>query len=855
MELLEREAALLEFDALLADAARGVGRLVLVGGEAGVGKSSLVRAFSERVRTRSRLLEGSCDALTTPRPLGPFVDMAGTSLFTGLARAEQLARCRALLSDAGAATTVAIVEDLHWADEATLDAVRFVARRLIGMHTLLLVTYRDDEVPPGHPTRTLIGDVSGFPGVTRMAVGPLSRAAVTRLAAPAGVDADQLYESTGGNAFFVTEVLAAGGGVPATVRDAVLARAARLTTSGRRAVEVAAIMGFRSERDLLASLAPEGIDEVVERGMLRADGDWLEFRHEIARVTVVEAILPGRARSFHGQLVQALVARAVDRRDPGRLAHHAEAAGLGEEAHRYALLAADAARHAGAHREAAEQLGRALRSNTPIVPGRRAQLLDELGMELHFTGRVAESVDARAEAAETWRALGDRRRESVSRSNLAASLFGVGRNAEAKRTSEAAVALLADDDCAERVVVQARLAYHHMLERENERAVLVGGQAIESARRWSTDEALALAENAVGSALILLGDPGGRDHLERSLALAQASGNERGTADAFVNLGSALGEMYELDLAEPYLQEGIEYCQRRDLDHSRLYCTAWLAVVRMLKGRWTEATDLAEGVLSFPSSSVISQIMALFVLSRVRTRRGDPDAWIALDHALALAIPTGTLQRLGPVRAARAEAAWLGGDHARAVNEAEAAMAMALEHRHPWHSGELAHWLRAGGQTCELPPWTAAPWRAQIAGDYAAAATSWTALGCPYEAARALAHSGDEGELRRALAEFERLGARPLAQMTARRLRGMGARDVPRGPRLATRENAAGLTEREVEVVGLIAGGLQNGEIAARLSLSTRTVDHHVAALLRKLDAHTRGEAAARAVDLGLVSR
>jgi DNA-binding CsgD family transcriptional regulator len=210
---------------------------------------------------------------------------------------------------------------------------------------------------------------------------------------------------------------------------------------------------------------------------------------------------------------------------------------------------------------------------------------------------------------------------------------------------------------------------------------------------------------------------------------------------------------------------------------------------------------------------------------------------------MELAEPTVTLQRIGPVRAARAEERWLAGDAARATEEAASAFALAVEKRHPWHSGE--------GADVSIPDCAAEPWRLQLSGEYGAASDAWLARDCPYEAARALAESEDEFDLREAITTFERLGARPMVAITAGRLRAIGA-VVPRGPRSTTRANAAGLTEREMEILGLIVRGMRNQEIANALSLSTRTVDHHVAAVLRKLDARTRTEAAARAAGLGI---
>jgi DNA-binding CsgD family transcriptional regulator len=244
--------------------------------------------------------------------------------------------------------------------------------------------------------------------------------------------------------------------------------------------------------------------------------------------------------------------------------------------------------------------------------------------------------------------------------------------------------------------------------------------------------------------------------------------------------------------------------------------------------------------------------MALLALGRLRTRRGDPDAREALDEALELAERTATLQRVGPVRAARAEAALLAGDGDRAANEASQAIELARAKRHPWHIGELSWWISRAGRPVGDVDGAAEPWRLQLAGRWAEAATAWEAIDCPYEAARALLDADEVEAVERAHATFDRLGARPATALAARRLRELGARTIPRGRRPTTRANPAGLTTRELDVLRLVADGLPNHEIASRLFLSPRTVDHHVSAVLAKLGVARRGDVAAAAAQVGI---
>ncbi|CAN5130433.1 hypothetical protein BH10PSE17_BH10PSE17_11260 [soil metagenome] len=243
--------------------------------------------------------------------------------------------------------------------------------------------------------------------------------------------------------------------------------------------------------------------------------------------------------------------------------------------------------------------------------------------------------------------------------------------------------------------------------------------------------------------------------------------------------------------------------------------------------------------------------MALAALCRLRARRGIAGADAALDEGLELALEIGTLQRVGPIRLARAEAAQLRGDLAAMTREAQLVLALADRQRHPWFAGEAAWWLTQTGERA-APTVCAEPYALQIGGRWRDAAEHWSALGCPYEQARAL-EAGDAAAGLEALAVFESLGAGPAAQRLRRRLRTEGQQRLPKLPRASTQANPLGLTAREIEIVALLCEGLKNSEMAERLSRSVRTVDHHVAAVFDKLGVTNRADAvqAARAAGIG----
>jgi ATP/maltotriose-dependent transcriptional regulator MalT len=273
----------------------------------------------------------------------------------------------------------------------------------------------------------------------------------------------------------------------------------------------------------------------------------------------------------------------------------------------------------------------------------------------------------------------------------------------------------------------------------------------------------------------------------------------------------------------------------------------------LARSRWARAEEMAASVLTaLPDRPDHIRAVALTVLARARARRGDDGYWPPLDEAAEVVRGMTLPQSLSQVAAARAEAAWL--DRASADRiRAETQDASVVEHKGlAWFVGEPACWQWRAGLPVDDPEWLAEPYRLEVTGDHAGAARWWRERECDYEAALALASSDDPGLLREALSEFGRLGARPAAAITARRLRGLGEQGVPRGPRPGTAANPAGLTPREAEVLTLLASGLSNAAIAARLVVSARTVDHHVAAIFRKLGVTSRAQARDEAVRLGL---
>jgi DNA-binding CsgD family transcriptional regulator/tetratricopeptide (TPR) repeat protein len=857
--LIERSSFLASLEGLLSEALGGSGRLVLLGGEAGVGKTTLVAALAgSGSGAGPAVRRGCCDSVTTAEALGPILDAlpelaAAIDGADGMSRLRLFRQVRDTLS---ASPMLLLLEDVHWADEATLDILRFLGRRLAGARLMILATFRSEEVGQEHPLTVVMGDLAGLPGVVRMQLPALSAAGVRQLLGQAGsaLDADAIFRLTGGNPFYVTEVAAAGSGqVPATVRDAVLARVSRLSQAAREVAASASVLGRGAEADLLAAMSGQplaAVDECLERGVLVQAENEVGFRHDLARLAVERSLPPARRSAAHAGALAELISRGSH--DHRRLAYHAAGCGDHAAVARHAPLAAARAARLGAHREAAEQFQLALRHHErPDLT--RAALLRQLSYECYLTDQLTRARDSELEALAVYQQERDARLVGTSQRWLSRLSWVLGQNADGERYGAVAVDTLeALGPGPELAMAYSNLAQLRMLAGDSKAAVRLGNAAIELARQVGDRETEIHALNNVGTALANGGHlMEGWTRLTQSLDLALAADAHEHVARAFTNLGSTHVLNWSLGDAGRHLKAGIAYCAERDLDTWHRYMTAWLARSLAGQGQYAAAERHLAEILRHPQVSPITRVSALPVAGVLTARRGR-DGTGALDEALAIAVQTGESQRLVPVAAARAEAAWIAGRPGDLVAEIDRAWTAAVEYPQPWDLGELSWWLHLAGERRPVRRPVARPFALMLAGEHGAAAAEWEGLGCPLWSAYALAFSAELKDAQRCLELLGPLDVPAVrhAVLRDRRARGLA---VPRGPRPARRASPAGLTARETEVLQLLADGLSYAEVAERLVLSEKTVGHHVSSVLRKLGEPTRSRAVATAQRLGVI--
>jgi DNA-binding CsgD family transcriptional regulator/tetratricopeptide (TPR) repeat protein len=853
---LEREDELAALGSAAAEAGDGTGSVVLISGEAGIGKSCLVQAIRGVLPADGRLLVGYCDDLATPRVLGPLRDLIGgigSTLADALERGDRGEVLEALRDEfAGARQpTVLAIEDVHWADEATLDVLRYLVRRAAHLPLVLVLTFRDDELAPDHPLWQLLGLASRVERLRRLRLSRLTVAAVRRLSAATNIDADEIFAVTSGNPYFVAEVLATGDvtAVPSTIADTVQARVAHLDPATRSILEQLAVIPSAVQLWLVEALVPAGpgaLAAAEQRGLLTVTPSRVRFRHELARRAVVDMMPAARRVAANRRVLDALLAR------PGievsRLVHHAAQAGDRETIVAYGPVAAREASVAGAHREAAAHLRLVLDQHPTLDPVAEADLWESLAVEYYTTNApTADTLAAQQRAVELRREDGPRARGASLRW-LSRICWWAGNQDGAQVSAEAAIAVLAgagdDDLLAMALSNQAQL---HALAGRDVEAIGFAERAIALGR--DNPATLSHALNNLAIALFRRGDPNARATMQESLRVALAADEPEHACRAYLNLIERELELLDLDEARNHLSAAIEFAERSEF-------TTYFRVLQAALGKLHLATadfDQVEPAAAFAlDGSPPVRCSGLTVIGRTRARRGEPGAVDTLNEAWRVAKQMRECQWIAPAAAALGEAADLDGDASAALTELTEAHALACQFGTAGERSELAYRLGRAGHHVGGSGLTH-PYALLADGRWQDAAEIWRKAGCRYEHAAALAESPDPDDQLAALAALDALGAEPLARLVRSRLRDLGVRHIPRGPTQTTRENAAGLTERQIEVVQLLARGLTNAEIAAQLVLSVRTVDSHVSAALDKLGCRTRKEAAARAADLGIL--
>ncbi|MFG1929860.1 ATP-binding protein [Mycobacterium sp. NPDC048908] len=844
-----------------ADSARaGRGAMLIVTGESGAGKTSFVESFVAEWVRDERLLWGVCDPLPTPRPLGPLRDLAHR---LAPASRELLEHSdapydifAALHDDLCTAPSVLVLDDLQWADQGTIDLLRFVLRRISQTRSLIVGIIRDDEVGANHRMRELLGDVARSPRAESLSIPPLSLHAVASLVGERGVDPAWLHGVTGGNAFFVCEMLDHDGDdLPTTVRDAVLARTFGLDPSAWDLLNLLTCSPGVIPDYLLADLGVtlHASQALTEAGLIRRSSRGVAFRHDLCRLAIRSVIPAGAEPRLHRRLIDAY--EATGHLDAAVLTHHALGAGDIDRIRRYAGEAGATAARSGAHTQSTEFFTIALERGGPFQPQAEAELLEQLAWEYYLTDRLADAITACHRAMRIRQELGQPAAVSANHHSLAVYQWYNADRGQAEGHAAQAMSVLDTDadDTAQLVQLGhafAMQSYLAVQATDLDRAKALIARAREVAEKTGNSDLSIRVRLIENYGAVLAGDQAGRDAIMAILNSAPTHIDEL-YSGGWSNITYFDVEQRRLDVAADLLDVSIPLMHEHDLPICRVWQMGSRARLALMVGDWDDAAADADRLLEFPSAPLARTWPSLIRAVVDMRKSGAPGA--CLDDAWTLACRFAEPIRMLPVASAIAELVWLTGESDDRINECRELLTGGPVTGLEWSRGELAVWLRRLGDDVDVVG-VAEPYRLLLDGAYDAAADDFHRRSMPYDAALALVDSGVPAQAARALDILDRLGADAVAGKIRRGLRAKGVSVVPARRRGTTLANPAGLTTRQAEVLRLLDDGLTNAELAERLYLSVKTVDHHVSAILTKLDVSKRRDAVRRARELGLLT-
>ncbi|MGA9294842.1 MAG: AAA family ATPase, partial [Ignavibacteriaceae bacterium] len=847
MELLEREKYIEGLNNTFNDLSEGNGSVVIISGEAGIGKTSLVENFAKDIKDKANILWGACDALFTPRPLGPLYDIAA-QLHNGLLnllnsqseRATIFAKFIQNLQESKV-PNVLIIEDVHWADESTLDLIKFLGRRANRINSLFIITYRDEEIGPEHPLRFVLGDITSK-NFNRFKLTALSEKTVNELADLHGIE--NLFQITGGNPFLITELLSnKDEGVPSTIKDSILTRISHLSNEAREFVEIVSIIPTRAEKWLIneaVNFRPEIAEECFNSGILRLENNTISFRHELSRMAVEDSLTESKRQMFNEKILQIFLKQKKIDDYLARIIHHAEQARNKTVIIKYAPQAAKQASKLGAHLLASNHYQNILRYAEELSVEDQLDIYESKSYECYLNGKVKEGIEDGEMVLKLLKRIFDPVREGENYRRISRMLWYDCNERKAEEYIDKAIEILEKQPPGkELAMAYSNKSQTYMLREETERALYWGEKAVKLARKLRDKDIEAHALNNIGTARMFTGDFSGEEHLKKSLQISLQNDFVEHTMRAYINMGCALLQKRDLQEANKYFTEGSEYCSNKDLYTLILCMAAHHANVKLYLGKWDEAAEIASSVFQNENVPEGNKIIPLFIIGIIRARRGDPGAMNLLQDSNRLAAGMREMDKIVTIKAATAEAFWLQNKLNDILEEIESLYLNIQYTKNPWYIGALAYWLWKAGRLKTIPEIIAQPYLFQIKGDWQSAAELWEKFACPYEKALALSE-GDERAMKRSIEILEDMGASAAAQLIKHKMRERGMKKIPKGPRRTTRKNPAGLTIRQMEVLKLLGKGLSNIEISNQLYISPKTVDHHVSAILSKLNIHSR---------------
>ncbi|HKH62384.1 MAG TPA: AAA family ATPase [Flavitalea sp.] len=864
MDLIERDGFFELLQTKLESVASGEGHCVLISGEAGIGKTSIVKAFYTDKKSSCNIYLGTCDDLFTPRPLAPLYDMLiqmqvsigenngkvvdRVRLFTGfLNELENQTR-----------TTLIIIEDVHWADEATLDFIKFLARRINQFHCLFILTYRDNEIRSNHPLRTVFGQLPPD-SFTRLRLTPLSREAVEKMAKEKGFKGENVYSISGGNPFYVTEILASYSvGVPSNIKDSILSTYNRVDDETKSLWRILSVSPTGFELKYLERMAPSyaaAIHTCLELQIMVLKDRMLLFKHELFRRTIESSLSPMVRIALNKKIIDLFKESFEQNREIERIIHHAKNANEYELVVTYAPMAAKQAASLGSHIEASKLYFTAIEYYQGYDKDLLIQFYEAYAYECYLINEIRNAIIYQGKALKILQ----EKKQAVQVGNSLRVLSRLwwydGNRDEAEKYGNQAIEILQSQPSSRaKAMAFSNMSQLKLFSGKITECVEWGNMAVEIAKELKDDDMLCHALNNVGSGLwkIKSSEETGKKLLMESLDIALRNSYHEQAARAYSNIITYSLLSKDYDFANQFLQDSISYCEERDLDFAKNYNLYLQSRFLMETGDWNQAVSIVQDLLANSNQPNSIKIGALAILSTIKLRRGETDTLVYLDEARALASIAKEYQRTIPVMIAVLECEWLLGKKFLSDEEINGSADLITTVGNVFQNSEIAFWLEKAKRNEILLPELYEPYKALKAGRVNEAVTFWDTKGCPFEKALAL-FEGNENDKRSALSILQGLGADAVYEKLKMEMRASGIKKIPRGQRESTKTNPAQLTNRELDVLQLLKNGGHNKEIAETLFISSKTVDNHISSIFFKLNVNSRVKAVKEAIGLNII--
>lgn len=864
MKLIEREDFLQILEMKFESVVNGEGHCILLSGEAGIGKTSLIKTFYKEKKDCCKIYQGTCDALFTPRPLAPIFDIIW-QISSSTPKNEVHKLDRTLLFnhlfyelEQQKKPAIIIIEDIHWADEATLDFIKFFARRIARIHCLLILSYRDNEILANHPLRNVLGQLPPD-SFTRVQLSPLSKQAVEKMAEERGYKGEDVFTVSGGNPFYVTEILASySPGVPDNIKDSIISVYNRQEIGTRHAWEICSVIpeGLEINRFAKIKSSDEGMDHCFALKIIIVKNDKIVFKHEVYRRTIEASLSPFKRISLNKKILDLFLGSFEEEGEIERIVHYAKNANENKLVVKYSPIAARQAASVGAHIEASKLFLTAIEYSDGNNEDEMVSFYESYAYECYLTNQVREAIIYQGRALKIWQKKNELEQAGNSLRFLSRLWWFDGNREEAEKYGRRAIEILDSMPSSKaKAMAYSNMSQLKMLSDETFECVEWGNRAIEMANEIGDDEILCHAMNNVGSVLwkSRSSEEKGKNMLTESLDIAIKNSFHEHAARSYSNIASVYLLLKEYELAKQVIEDGINYCDERNLDASKKYKLYAKARMFLGTGNWQQASIITENLLLNPDLLGSVKILAFTVAAIIKLRKGEDDALFYLNEAKLLAVKAKEHSRTIPIMIAELEYEWLTGK--KRITDEELALSLALIGKvdNIYLNSEFAFWLNKTRNKDLGLSTLYEPYKLLKEEKFDAAARFWEAKGCLYEKALALS-AGTEENKKNSLVILQQLGAEAVYEKIKMEMRATGIKKIPRGLRASTKSNPAQLTNRELDVLNLLKKGIQNKEIAAELFISPKTTDHHISNILFKLDVNSRSKAVAEAVRLGILS-